>query len=338
MKILFFTRSFYPQIGGVERHIYEISKILQKKGHQITIIAEQVDIKLEAFEIFEGIDVYRIPNTHIEKLKKFTIWWFLWKNRELIINADIIHAHDVYFWYYPFRFLFFNKPSFITFHGYETHFPIQNKAVIVRKINEILSNGNICIGEFIKKWYGTSPTYLSYGGVNAIIFKNKYTKGLKLLFVGRLSVDTGFKMYYDLVNKLKCRYHKLDFTILGDGSLSNIIKNVGVWKGSVNNIGSYIIKSNIVLSSSYLSILEALIAKRLVFAVYDNPVKEDYLRMTPFAKYIVIAGSAEELYEKVIYYLDHPSEEVKLVEAGYKWARTQTWEKVANLYLKLWKK
>ena len=77
-------------------------------------------------------------------------------------------------------------------------------------------------------------------------------------------------------------------------------------------------------------------AKKLVFAVYDNPVKQDYLEMSPFAKWIVAENSPKILAEKVGYYLKHPEEEKKLVEEGYNWASRQTWDKVVSLYLKLW--
>ena len=88
----------------------------------------------------------------------------MWQNRSLIKEADVIHAHDVYFWYFPFRFLFPFKKSFVTFHGYESY-PIRKKAIMVRKLSEYLANGNIIVGDFIKKWYGTTPNYVIYGGV-----------------------------------------------------------------------------------------------------------------------------------------------------------------------------
>lgn len=45
----------------------------------------------------------------------------------------------------------------------------------------------------------------------------------------------------------------------------------------------------------------------------------------------------QKLAEKVEYFLKHPEEEKLLVERGYNWAKEQTWEKVVDLYLGLWK-
>ena len=41
VRILFLTRSFYPSIGGVEKHILELSKVLIAKGHKISVITEK---------------------------------------------------------------------------------------------------------------------------------------------------------------------------------------------------------------------------------------------------------------------------------------------------------
>ena len=63
----------------------------------------------------------------------------------------------------PFRFLCPTKKVYTTFHGYEGNSIPTKKAILMHKISEKLSNGNICIGDFLEKWYGTKATYISYG-------------------------------------------------------------------------------------------------------------------------------------------------------------------------------
>ena len=70
MNILFFSRLFYPHIGGVEKHVLEISKILIKKGHKIVVVTEQHQKDLKSKEKVEGIEVYRIPDLKENWLKK----------------------------------------------------------------------------------------------------------------------------------------------------------------------------------------------------------------------------------------------------------------------------
>lgn len=104
------------------------------------------------------------------------------------------------------------------------------------------------------------------------------------------------------------------------------------------NAERYLLDFSFAFVSRYLSILEAFAAKRLVFAVYDDPVKEDYLKMTPFAKWMVIEHNPEELAKRVVYFLDHPRQEEEMVRSAYEWAMEQTWDKMVKTYLALWAK
>lgn len=354
MKIVFLCRLFSPHIGGVEKHVMEISKRLQQKGHTITIITEQFQSDLPLHEKMNGINVYRIQKNGEDWFQKFRIWKEMFRLRTILQSADVIHCHDVFFWYLPFRFLYPTKPVYTTFHGYES-FPIKKKAILMRKLSEKLSWGNICIGDFIPKWYGTKATYVSYGAVmlssrtksrdlesdakdsstplrSAQNDKDKYSA----LFFGRLDAQTGIKTYVDSFEIVKKQFPQFTFLVIGDGEdekiLSKDITHLPFQKHPEKYFGDY----HYIFVSRYLSILEALISKRFVVAVYDNPVKEDYLRLAPFAKYIVIEKDPKKIAAKVAYYLQHPSEEKEMVESGYEWAKKQTWEKMISLYTDLW--
>ena len=150
MRIVFLSPRFYPEIGGVEKHAFEVAKRLSKKGHKIAIITE--GNKDERFKM-DNIEVHRFYFGKKSWLKKFIIWQKLFSKRNLLKKADVVHCHDVFFWYLPFRFLYPRKKVYTTFHGYETRFPPSKKAVMVRKLSEELSLGNIIVGDYIKKWY-----------------------------------------------------------------------------------------------------------------------------------------------------------------------------------------
>lgn len=344
MNILFFSRLFYPHIGGVEKHVFEIGKILIKKGHKIIVVTEQNSPELKLFEIFEGIKIFRIPKLKENKVKKFKIWRWLWVNRKLIANADIVHCHDVFFWYLPFRFLYLTKRIFTTFHGYE-NYPLKPKDILMHKISEKLSKGNICIGDFIKKWYGTKATYTTYGGVGISSFirsprsgqiSNK-VKNESALFVGRLDEQTGIKTYINAIKLIRKKIPDFKFEIIGDGKLRKEIEKDFRVIGFKKNPEKYFSDYNFAFVSRYLSILETLAAKRLVFAVYDNPLKGDYLKLTPFSKYIIICNSSSELASKTFFYLKNSNKKEKIINDGYEWVKKQTWEEVVKIYLKLWK-
>lgn len=153
------ARLYLPHVGGVEKHLQNISQVLKSK-YDISIVCYKHDSTLPDFEIIDNICVYRLPS-----LDKYSVWFWFTKHLSLLKNADIIHIHDVFYWYLPFKLFFPVKKSFITFHGYEGADPPRWKQIFWHRLAELLTNGNICIGGFHQKWYGVKPTFISYGAV-----------------------------------------------------------------------------------------------------------------------------------------------------------------------------
>ncbi len=339
MTILFFSRLFYPHIGGVEKHVFEISKRLIKKGHKVIVITENYQ-SLSVIDNVEGIKIIRINAGHEGSLKKFTVWFNLIKYFKLIKSADIIHCHDIFFWYLPFRCILPFKKNYTTFHGYEGNNIPNKQSIFMHKLAEKLSYGNICIGGFYKKWYGTNPTYISFGAVEEQLIENgkKIKKPNKdIMFLGRLENETGFMKYLKTLKRINL---KLD--VFGEGSLEKearkYVKDNGLrvnFKGFLGNATDYIPEYKYVFTSRYLGILEAMALKRPVFAEYGNKVKKDYLQMTPFAKYISISKNSTEIIKEFNAYKINNSN-INLDKA-YDWVKDKNWEGMVNIYSKLWK-
>ena len=330
MTIVFFAPRFYPEIGGVEKHSYEVAKILSKK-YKVIVFAEGFK---ERKENISGIKVIRLNFGKKSWFKKFVIWKKIFDYRKIIKKADIVHCHDVFFWYLPLRIIYPRKKVYVTFHGYEGVFPPKTSALFVRKLSEKLTNGNIAIGKYIEKWYGTKANAVNYGAVNRVKESKIITKGskLKILFIGRIEKDNGIKIYSKVLSKLK----NYSFEAVGDGLLKNEFKKYGEVYGFVKNLNNHIRNSTIIFSSSYLSILEGLSFKKPVFSVYENPLKRDYLEMTPFAKWIYISGSSQKTLEQI----NSVMQKNKLKKEGsplsYKWIKDATWRKTVKDYLMLW--
>jgi len=323
----------------------EISKIFIKKSYKVIVFTEQFDTRLKLKDSIQSIEIYRIPVGKENFLKKFRIWSQLWEYRGLIRKADIIHCHDVFFWYLPFRFLYPKKPVYTTFHGYEGNNLPSKKAIFMHKLAEKLSNGNICVGDYLKKWYGTKLDYVTYGAVEIsnfiqsagsrqILNKKKKTSAV---FIGRLDEQTGISTYVDAVKLIRKKVSDFNFVVIGDGKFKKEIQKEVRTLGWIKNPESFFQKYHFAFVSRYLSILEAMASRRLVFAVYDNPIKEDYLRLSPFAKFINILSSKEELSSLVFYFLDHPNKEKAMVYKAFDWVKIQSWDKVSQLYINLWR-
>lgn len=334
MKALMLCRLYGPHVGGVERHVAGLVTELKKRKYQITIITEQYDPLLPLIQYIGGARVVRIPHSVLFSKRK--IWAFIKSQRDLFERADLIHIHDVFWWYLPLRFSL-KKPVYITFHGYEGSGPPRWQAVTERKMAEKLCQGSICVGDFMRKWYHSKPTKIIYGAANC-----KHTpipKNKSAVFLGRLEEDTGIMTYIKALQLIK---PEIPLDIYGDGpqqaEMINQIKQkrlLAAYHGNTTEIEKVIRKSRYAFVSRYLAILEAMQTKRLVIAVYNNQIKKDYLTCHPQAEQMIIAGTATELAGKLMA-ITSDEEKVK-VDKAYAWAKTQTWQKLADEYEGLWK-
>lgn len=343
MKIIFFVRRFYPLIGGVEKHCFEIGKRLIKGGHNITIITETENISEKKYEEYCGFKIYRILVSGNEKNKKFIIWTWLIKNISLIKNCDIIHCHDVFYWFLPFKLVFHRKKVYVTFHGYEGNEPPTLGKILQHKIAERLSTGNICIGGFHNKWYKVKPTIISFGAANIVENKKTIIK-YDFCFVGRLSKDTGIDIYLKTMKRLYNYGFKKNIVVCGDGPLMeesmNFCKENKInshFMGFVKNVDKYLSESKYVFVSRYLGIIETFLHKKLVYAVFDNDIKKDYLKISPFSNWIIMEKDPVKLAEKIIKNFKSDKMTKAKIISSYNWAKKQTWEEMVKKYLQLWK-
>ncbi len=367
MKILFLTRRFYPEIGGVEKHVYELSQNLVKRGHEVKVVAEfwpknkhnkktyyqsstnsdktgvvavwPVKSIQSVNQSKNIVSVVRISAGREDRFKKFRIWVGMVRNIRLIMEADVVHCHDVFFWYMPFRFVFPFKKVFVTFHGHETVYPPRLKAKIVRRLSEWLSMGNICVGDYIKKWYGTKPTFIVYGAHGNLQKTTKRVRiggVIKFIFIGRLDPDNSIKKYLRVFDILKDKKVKFSFTAVGDGKLRKLTSKYGKVTGFVANPIQYIDKADFVFASSYLSIIEALARKRIVISMYDNDLKEDYIKMSPCSQFVFNSSSENDVASYIDEFIINPKMYDKTSNKSHLWAKEQNWVKIVNTYLKLW--
>lgn len=319
MNILFVSRLFKPHIGGVETHLNHLSNELLKMGHNVNVLTTRFQKELEKNELIGEIHVSRIEYPKMKIIGLLYIWIWVIKNIKCFEKYDVIHCHDVIIWLLPLKIIKPKTKLFLTFHGYEGY-PLKRREILVHRFSNILSCGTIAIGKCIDKWYGTSSDIISTGAVDKSLFKKNPSKCLyQYLFSGRLHDTTSVEKY--LNNTIK---NKIIF--VGDGPLRNRCEEYGTVTGMVSNPIHFYEKAKIILASRYLSILEAIAMDKPVYAIYDNPLKKDYLMMTPFAKHIRIG----KRFDKYITY-KYPKE---LKE----WIKKQTWEKMAQDYIKLWNK
>lgn len=278
MNILFISHYSFPHIGGVEKHIDEISKILKKQGNNVSVISETNNVSYP----------------HIKFLGLLKIWLEIFKLRKKIENADIVHIHDVFVWYLPFRFIYPKKKVYITFHGGQDIWPIPFKNKLMVKLAAKLTNGNICVGDFIPKYFDIKTDKVIYGAVKKINTKKKNLK-LKnsIVWLGRLDKNTdlpGFLSY------LKNNKKNLKVVFVGDGELKFECEEFGKVTGFVKDTSNYLKKAETVVPVGYLSYLEAKNYNCKIKTFPTTPIKKDYWKGIEKVKNIPIWEDIVKIY------------------------------------------
>jgi len=110
MKVVHVCKSFYPNIGGEEKYIYQLAKEQIKSGLDVTVLTRGS----KEYEVKDGIKIHRVDsgNKPVLRLLKSI---FLMKEKLKEIEADVYHAHD---WNNALICDFARKEFVTTVHGY----------------------------------------------------------------------------------------------------------------------------------------------------------------------------------------------------------------------------
>lgn len=337
----------HPHIGGVEKHITEINNLLTRWGHEVMLWAPKHDAQLPSYENTRGVETYRVSLIKAKGGGAFQSlsWWF--EHRALIRRADVVHFHGSYpfwHWFFPFRLMFPFKPMFITYHGCGMTVPPIRRERNRNRLTQFFTRGNICIGHFLGKWHKLRPTFVSYGGVN-VPLKLPSSKEKTAVYVGRLDEDTGVELYLEALNVLRDVFNiELPLIICGDGPLKPELEKYCsdhrldvTFKGFVENPSDDLARCQFAFVSGYLTLLEAMAARCLVFAVYKNRIREDYFKLMPESdQTMIIHSDPSRLAEALKRAWEDELVFQELRERGHAFASGNSWDKLANLYMRLW--
>lgn len=336
--VTFVCNRAWPYRGGVEKHVRKLIENLS-----------EFDIDLiSSFPKVSDSSKYYPVKTRLIVLDRFSIFrnLLIGLNPRVIysiVKADVTHYHDYStilgwgLWGFFLRFIM-RRRQFITFHGWEGKFPLSKKVILVRRIIAIMCEGSIAIGGFIPKFYGTSHDIISYGGVDSQPESTEIPADNRVIyFVGRLANDSGFLLFLQAFVNLRDLNLVDRFVVYGSGPLEiDIDSYTGVeWKGEVDEPFLDVPIQSIVFASGYLGMLEAFSRSCRLVSIYDNPLKECYLKSFPnWENVFWVCGSVEELVSAVV--------EAKIDERKFERAREtairMSWLKMSEDYISLWEK
>ncbi|HLO28604.1 MAG TPA: glycosyltransferase family 4 protein [Anaerolineales bacterium] len=117
MNILMPTPRFYPEMGGVETHVFQVGRRLAANGHNITVLTTDRTRQLPTDQVMDGIHVHRVP-----AWPRNSDFYFAPGIYDEILKRpwDILHIQSYHTFVAPFAMLAalrMKRPFVLTFHG-----------------------------------------------------------------------------------------------------------------------------------------------------------------------------------------------------------------------------
>ncbi len=291
MKIAMLSSFFYPHTGGTEKYVRDLSLELSKKGHEVTIISNNVPRRKKApkEEMIDGVKIIRLPA--IELIPYFPV--SLAFNLKLIEGMDVVHTHGPAFSFtrsIPKRF---KAPHIVTYHcdtimfdkfmglhvpkwfqaGYEFVMDLYIRKIIPRadmiiSTTETYASTSPVLKDFPHK---VVPIGIHTEKIDEMISKLGLTpdkkKDNQIIFLGRLAQNKGVDFLVKAMPKVLEKLPNTKLLICGEGEekshLERLIKKFGIessieWHGRLTfeQLVEYYYTSTVFVMSS-ISRLEA---------------------------------------------------------------------------------
>jgi glycosyltransferase involved in cell wall biosynthesis len=90
MRILHVTPGYHPDLGGVERHVQDVSEAMARLGHQVVVVTMTQDARLPRHEVLAGVEIRRLAAIGPRNYQlPLGLLRYLRQQR-----FDIVHAHN----------------------------------------------------------------------------------------------------------------------------------------------------------------------------------------------------------------------------------------------------
>jgi glycogen(starch) synthase len=228
MKILFWSDSFWPQIGGVQVLGMALLRALRARGHDCLIVTRQDTIDLPSRDEYSGMPVYRFP--FIGTLQQGDVAGLVRLRQRLAavkaeFRADVIHLYQPG----PAGFLHLMTadvhpaPVVVTLHGAFPESALESHAIrgrLLRSAQWITT----CSAAILADTRARLPEVTDR---TSVILNSLEPPALarapmdfaapRLLCVGRVVPQKGFDLAVDALARLTARFPKARLLIAGDG-------------------------------------------------------------------------------------------------------------------------
>lgn len=238
IKLMVVTPYFYPKIGGMENHVLEIIRGLERDyNYEIVVVTSKHNDKLRDVESVNGIRIYRLP---IQFKISNTPFSFRWKSEISNIidieKPDIINGRGpvpfisdvaariakkkripfVLGWHFPSM----KKGSFLV----DLLIDLYEKTILKNTLR--ISKRIICSSNYVKETllrdFKDKTTVITQG-INQKVFdtSRKYNKKeFSVLFVGNFETKVkGLSFLIEAISKVKRKHPKVELKVVGPGDI-----------------------------------------------------------------------------------------------------------------------
>jgi glycosyltransferase involved in cell wall biosynthesis len=213
MKILIFTPSFLPMIGGLENMAYMLANEWSEAGNEVTIVTKALQLSFEDYK--EPYKILRNPS-----LK--TYWnSYLENDTIFLLNISLNGIWPT---------LLSPKPTFVSHQI--TYYNFQGKINYLEQVKRQLTRRiiNISCSNFVRETLPKKLGFVIPNAYNSNIFFNAIpyeNRKQDIVFVGRLVSDKGIDTLINALALLKSKNGlKLNLNIIGYGPELNNLKKL----------------------------------------------------------------------------------------------------------------
>lgn len=237
------TDFFYPNTGGVESHVFQLSQCLILKGHKIVVITHQYGDRSGIRYMTKGIKVYYIPVWVMYNQATLpTLFATFPIIRDILIREqiDIVHGHSAFSTIAHEAMMHAKTLGIITVFTDHSLFGFADASAIVT--NKLLQMSlSICDHVICVSHTGKENTALRAGvyskkisvipnAVDTDVFKpdpsKRNRRKITIVVISRLVYRKGMDLLASLLPIVCAKYSNVEFIIGGDGPKRIVLEEV----------------------------------------------------------------------------------------------------------------
>jgi glycosyltransferase involved in cell wall biosynthesis len=148
MRVLHVTQRYYPYMGGIETHVYEVARGMAAQSVDVTVLSTDTSGKLAPRETVDGVQIIRVPAYPRQRDFYFAPQIY----REIMAGGwDVIHCQGYHTFVPPVAMLaaqHSHTPYVLTFHsgGHSSSLRHSSRAMQTSILRPLLARANRLIG------------------------------------------------------------------------------------------------------------------------------------------------------------------------------------------------